>query len=70
MRRPIFRVFKIIPGCCCCLWGYPYVGGFSVGVGILLMMAKDIGGFRTIVVSKMFLQLISRCIILQLWGPF
>jgi len=33
-------------------------------------MAKDTGGFRHIVVNKVFLQLINHSIVLQVWGPF
>jgi hypothetical protein len=36
----------------------------------LLAMVKDISGFCLIVVSDMFLQFISRSIVLQLRGPF
>jgi hypothetical protein len=40
------------------------------GVSRLLAMVKDIGGFRPIVVSKVFLRIIIHSIVLQLWGPF
>jgi hypothetical protein len=41
-----------------------------LGANRLLVMAKDIGGFHTILISKVFFQLISRSIVLQLWGLF
>jgi hypothetical protein len=36
----------------------------------LLAMVKDIGGFHPNVMGEVFLWLISRSIILQLWGLF
>jgi len=41
-----------------------------LGANKLFVMAKDFGGFRPIVVGKMFLQLINCFIFLQLQGPF
>jgi hypothetical protein len=41
-----------------------------LGANKLLAMAQDIGGLCPIIISKVFFQLISRSIILQLWGPF
>jgi hypothetical protein len=39
-------------------------------VSKLLAMAKDTSGLRPIAVGRVFLQLISYSIVLQLWGPF
>jgi hypothetical protein len=41
-----------------------------LGANRLLAMAKETGGFSPITVTKMFFQLISHSIVLQLWGPF
>jgi hypothetical protein len=41
-----------------------------LGANKLLAMAKDIGGLCPIAIGEVFLQLISRSTILQLWGPF
>jgi hypothetical protein len=39
-----------------------------LGVNKLLAMIMDIGGLHFIIVSKVFLQLINRSIVLQLGG--
>jgi hypothetical protein len=36
----------------------------------LLAMAKDIGGFYSIVVSEMFFQFTNHSIVRQFWGSF
>jgi hypothetical protein len=41
-----------------------------LGANKLLAMAKDTGGLHPITMSEVFLRLISRYIILQLWGLF
>ncbi len=41
-----------------------------LGANKLLAMVKDIGGLHPIVVGKVFFQLISHSIVLQLWGFF
>jgi hypothetical protein len=55
-KRPIFKVFGIIPSCyCCCSWGYPYVGGLVLGASKLLAMAKDTNGLHLITKGEVFL---------------
>jgi hypothetical protein len=50
--------------------GIPRLMALVLGVSRLLAMVRDISGLHPIAISKMFLQLISHSIILQLWGPF
>ncbi len=42
----------------------------TLGANKLLVMAKDTCGLHPIVVGEVFLQLISRYVVLQLQGPF
>jgi hypothetical protein len=42
----------------------PWLVALVLEVNILLAMAKDIGGFRPIVIKKVFFQLISHSIVL------
>jgi hypothetical protein len=63
-KGPIFKVFRIIPSCCCCLWGYSEVSGPSVRASRLLARAKDTGSLCPIFVGEMFFQLISNSIVL------
>ncbi len=68
-RRPILRVFRIIPGCCV-WWDIFRSITIVLGVNILLAMAKDICGHCSIAISKVLFRFISRSIVLQLWGLF
>jgi hypothetical protein len=48
----------------------PKLVALMLGVRKLLAMTKDTKIFHPIVVSKVFFQLISHSVVLQLWGPF
>ncbi len=50
--------------------GIPRSVALMLRVNILLTMAKDINGLRPIVVSEVFIWLISHSIVLQHGGPF
>jgi hypothetical protein len=60
----LFQVVVVIHG------DNPRLVALVLGVSKLLTMAKETGGFSPIAVSKMFFQLISHSIVLQLRGPF
>jgi len=55
-KKPILRVFKIIPSCCYYyLWDILSSVALMLGASKLLAMANDIGGLHPIVVNKVFL---------------
>jgi len=70
-RKPILRVFKIIPSCCFCyLWDIFSSVALMLGASKLLAMANDIGGFHPIVVGEVFLWLINCSIVYNFRGHF
>jgi len=48
----------------------PNLMALVLGANRLMAMAKNNGGLHLIVVNEVFLQLISRSIVLQFCGPF
>jgi hypothetical protein len=64
----LFKLFSVVNIIAC--GDIPRLVASMLGVNRLLAMAKNIIGFYFIVVGEVFLQLINRSIILQLWKLF
>jgi hypothetical protein len=64
-RRPILKFLKLFQAITIVAHNdIPRLMGLALGARRLLVMAKDVGGFRPFAIGKMFLQLISHSIIL------
>ncbi len=70
-RRPILRVFEIIPSYCCCwLWDIPRSVAIVLGVNKLLVMAKDTSGLCPIAIGEAFFNLLVVALSYNFEGHF
>jgi hypothetical protein len=71
LEDPSSRFSKLIQVVVIVVWGDILRSvALVLGANKLLAMAKDIDNLHPVVVSEMFLRLISCSIVLQLQGPF